>query len=173
MAFEQISGGLNFKIPTKGTKNWAQKLKTLAWQVISGHRHTGSGDGNQIPTGGLENNAVTTAKLAKNIGQHVATTLTPAGTTQDIDFNNGNVQTLDLGAAPGDVTVTLTNPAAGHLYTIWMIQGAVARDVIWPAAVKWPGGQKPILSSTNDAVDKVTLYYDGATYRGDWDTNYS
>lgn len=54
-----------------------------------------------------------------------------------------------------------------------MIQGAVARDVIWPAAVKWPGGQKPILSSTNDAVDKVTLYYDGATYRGDWDTNYS
>lgn len=103
---------------------------------------------------------------------HYTTTLSPSGTTQTINWSNGASQRLDLGSASGDVTVTLSNPIAGVTYRILVVQGATPRDVVWPAAVLWANGQKLLLSSTNDAIDKVELYYDGTNYFGDWDQGY-
>lgn len=173
MAFENITLGLTLSIPTSGTKNWAANIKTGAWNVISQHRHQGSGDGLQMVTGSLGDNIVTTAKLSKNYGYTIASTLTPAGTTQTIDFSNGNVQVLDLDSASGDVTVTLSNPASGSYYTIFIIQAATPRNVIWPVTAKWPGQVAPILSQANNAIDKVYLFWNGTEYRGDWEQNYS
>jgi len=94
----------------------------------------------------------------------LATTLTPAGTTQTINLATGNMQQLNLGSATGDVTLTLTNPVAGGSYAIKIVQGATARLLVWPAAVKWPSGLVMSLSTTNGAIDLVTLFYDGSNY---------
>lgn len=102
-----------------------------------------------------------------------STPFAPDGTTETISFATNAINTLDLGSAPGDVTLTLTNPAAGARYTIFIIQGATARNVIWPASVKFPQGQAPILSSADNAVDKVELIYDGTNYYGDWNVGYA
>lgn len=95
-----------------------------------------------------------------------ASTVTPSGTTQTIDWDDGNGATIDLGSATGDVTLTLSNPVAGRMYTLIVIQGATARNITWPASVVWPAGVDPILSQDEDAVDKFTFYYDGTNYFG-------
>ncbi len=174
MAFETLSLGLTLTLPTSGTRNWGTVMKNTTWTKISGHNHTGGGNGSQLAAGALQDNAVTQAKLAKNRGDYrYSTTLGPVGTTQTVDLNNGQVQKLDLGGASGDVTLTLSNPIDGGRYCIFIQQAAAPLDVIWPANVKWPGGQKPILSQDDNAVDKVELFYDGTNYFGDWDLNYS
>lgn len=100
-------------------------------------------------------------------------TLTPASTAQTVNWATGNIQRLGLGSATGDVTLTLSGAQQGALLLMLIEQGATPRDLIWPAAVKWPQAQKPILSTVNGAVDKVLFYYDGTNYYGDWDLNYS
>lgn len=173
MAFTTLNLGLSLTLPTNGTRNWGSTLFNTTWTKISQHKHTGSGDGAQIPTAGIEDLAVTSAKLAANLGGTQASTLTPSGTTQTINFNTGNIQQLNLGSATGDVTLTLSNPTTGAWYHIWVTQGATARDLIWPAAVKWPQAQKPILSTGNGEVDLVSLYYTGSEYRGLWELDFS
>jgi hypothetical protein len=97
----------------------------------------------------------------------------PSGTTQTIDLDEKTNHTLDLGSASGDVTLTLDNPTAGARYALMIIQGATPRDITWPANVKWPQGQKPLLSKADNAVDKVELLYDGTNYYGDWNVGYA
>lgn len=172
MPFETLALGLTLTLPTSGTRNWSSTLKSTTWTKISQHAHTGSGDGNQISTTGIADYSITTVKLSKNIGYTQAAALTPLGTTQTIDFNLGNIQYLDVGSATGDVTLTLSNPSAGARYLIWVTQGAVARDLIWPASVKWPQTQKPILSTVSGYVDMVELFYTGSVFRGLWELDF-
>lgn len=162
MPFTTLSQGLTIKVPTSGTRNWADTLLTDTWSKISSHTHDGSTTGSAVK------------KLAANFSSsEYSSTLTPTGTTQTINFNNGNYQNLDLSSATGDVTLTLSNPVAGAVYKIWVTQGATPRDLIYPASVKWPQGQKPILSQTNGAVDLIELYYNGTVYRGQWQLDFS
>lgn len=180
MAFTTLNLGLTLTIPTNGTRNWGSVLFNTTWTNISDHDHTGSGKGKKIGTTALENLSITSALLAANLAfkgntsfQQFGTTLTPVGTTQTITFTDGNIQKLNVGSASGDVTVTLSAPVIGSYYKIFIIQGATARDVIWPAAVLWPQAQKPILSTVSGDVDIINLYYDGTNYFGDWNLKYS
>jgi len=174
MAFTTINLGILLTIPTNGTRNWGTTMLNTTWTKISQHRHQGGGDGATIPTAGLSDNSVTTIKLFKNYGYTQATPLVPVGTTQAVDFNLGNVQSLDLSSATGNVTLTLSNPAAGSSYLVWVTQGATFRDLVWPASVKWPQGQAPIMTATGaGTVDLITLFYTGTEYRGQWELNFS
>ncbi len=96
-----------------------------------------------------------------NVG---STTLTTAGTTITVNWATSNTQVIDLQGASGNVTLTINNPQAGQLYRLKIIQGSVARNLIWPAEVKWPAGVAPTITVTNDAIDLVELFYDGAVY---------
>jgi hypothetical protein len=173
MPYTTLNLGLQLTIPTSGTRNWAATLYNTTWTKISNHKHTGSGDGAQLVTSSYTDLSVTSGKLAKNIAFAQATTLTPAGTTQTVNFNDGNNQKITLGSATGNVTVTLSNPQTGGLYKIFLIQGATPRTIIWPATVKWPQGIAAILSAANGAVDIVELYYDGTNYYADWNVGWA
>lgn len=174
MAFTTLNLGLTLTIPTIGTRNWGQTMFQTTWTKISQHAHTGSGDGNPLGSSAISDFAILRDKLAKNIGHYeLATPAVPAGDVQTLDFANGSIQTLDLGSATGDVTLTLSNPVAGTLYRLKVIQGATPRDVIWPATVKWPQGQKLILTQDDNAIDMVTLYWDGTNYFGEWNNAFA
>lgn len=172
MAYQTLALGLTLTIPTNGTKNWGTTLYNTTWTKISQHAHGGSGDGNQLGTSAFLPNSVTGALLAKNIYLTQAAVLTPSGTTQTVDFNNGNIQRLNLGSASGDVTLTFSNPAQGGSYVLFVTQGATARNLTFPVNVKWPQGVAPVLSISNGAIDKITLYYDGTNFFGEWEVDY-
>lgn len=89
----------------------------------------------------------------------------PTGTTQTLDMRATRNHSIDLGSATGNVTLTLDNPIEGVLYTIILIQGATARNVIFPA--HFPGGTSPntlTVTATNNAIDMVQLIYNGTVF---------
>lgn len=88
----------------------------------------------------------------------------PSGTTETIDWNDGNGQTLDLGSASGNVTLTFSNPHAGASYVLKVTQGVTPRTVTWPVAVKWPGGVAPTLTAVNGAKDLCAFFYVASEY---------
>lgn len=104
------------------------------------------------------------ATFTKNIGYTIPSTLTTAGTTITVNWSSGVFQVIDLQGATGDVTLTLSNPLGGANYRLKVIQGSTARNLIWPAAVKWPAGLAPTISVTNDAIDMIYLDWDGTNY---------
>jgi len=59
-------------------------------------------------------------------------------------------------------TVVLDNPPSTGRYgqfVIKIIQDAAAGafTVTWPSSVKWPGGTAPIITTSNGAIDEITL----------------
>lgn len=88
----------------------------------------------------------------------------PSGTTQTIDWDDGNVHLVDLYQATGNVTLTLNNPELGAVYFIVVRQVAegTTRNLIWPASVAWPGGTAPTISTGFNDVDLIRLVYSAA-----------
>lgn len=109
------------------------------------------------------------------IHDEIQATVTPASTSQTIDFDNGNSIIIDLEDATGDVTLTLDNAAAGGVYWIQVLQdsGGAARDLIWPANVTWAGGTAPTITPVNDAQDLIKLVFDGTSFLGEFWQNFS
>jgi microcystin-dependent protein len=61
MATESFTSGLTLTIPTKGTRNWAETLRTFV-AAISGHDHTGSGKGKQLTADAFADDTLTDVK---------------------------------------------------------------------------------------------------------------
>ena len=80
-----------------------------------------------------------------------------------VDWNNGNVQYIQL--ASGANTFTPSNPQDGATYILQIKQpsSGAAGTITWGASVKWPAATAPILSTTNDYIDIVSLIYNGTT----------
>ena len=95
----------------------------------------------------------------------VATSPTISGGTLALNLENSNVFTVSLNAAI--TTLTISNPPAtgrAGSFTLILTADGTARAVTWPAAVKWPGGTAPTLTSTNGKRDVLTfLTTDGGT----------
>lgn len=64
MPYITLSSGLTIKVPTRGTRNWADEMLAQTFTKISSHDHTGSGKGLPIGTNALSNLAVTSGKIA-------------------------------------------------------------------------------------------------------------
>lgn len=177
MAYETLNLGLELTLPTSGTRNWGSTLKSTTWTKISSHDHTGSGQGSQIPTNGIVDDAITSEKLAPNLGltQKADTVVSGLNQSVAIDWDNGMIQVLDCTAATGTLTITMSDPQPGATYRLFFKQPATALVITWPAAVKWPQGQAPIFTASSGAVDSVTLYYSGsdAAYWSDWQVGYA
>jgi hypothetical protein len=92
------------------------------------------------------------------------------GSSKTIDLSTGSSFKLTLNDTT--CTITLSNPQAGGVYVLRLIQDATgSRAITWPAAVKWPGAAAPTLSGASK-IDLVNLYYDGTSYYGSFALNY-
>ena len=102
-----------------------------------------------------------TPKFLNVFGERVAVTST-ASTTVNTQYN---VTELTLSASV--TTLTLSNIQASaivHMWTIVTLGQGTAYSIAWPAAVKWPGGTGPTVTTT---LNKRDIYqfvtYDGGT----------
>lgn len=84
---------------------------------------------------------------------------TGSSTTLTVNWNSGNNQIIDLQDFSGDVTLTLSNPKDGGVYSLLVIQGSTARNIIWPSSVEWAGGSAPTITTTDNKADLIALYY--------------
>lgn len=119
------------------------------------------------------NNITGNVAVTGQINSALPATLVPSGTTQTVNWDNGNAQVIDLGSATGNVTLTLSNPIAGATYLLKVIQGATARQFVYPTSVKWSNGIEPEISTGNDEEDLISLFYDGTNYLAVTSQNFS
>jgi len=114
MAYITLSSGLTLKVPTRGTRNWADEVLNNNFKKISEHDHTGSGKGLPIGTSALSSGAVTLAKMAdlatdRLIGRDTAGTGAPEALTLSgglgftgsggIEIANGGVTLAKIASA--------------------------------------------------------------------------
>ena len=158
------------------TLTGAQTLtnKTLTSPVINSPTGIVKGDvglGNVDNTSDATKNSATATLTNKTIEagvftngytEEVATANT--GTAYTIDLANGSVQILTL---TGNCTFTFPAATAGRSFIMILKQdGTGSRTVTWPAAVKWPAGTAPTITSTASKADKYIFTADGTNWIG-------
>ena len=85
-------------------------------------------------------------------------------TAYTIALTSGTLQILTL---TGNCTFTFPTATAGKSFTLLLKQdGTGSRTVTWPAAVKWPGGTAPTITSTASKTDKYIFTADGTYWVG-------
>ena len=121
---------------------------------------TESAFGNVTTTGTqtLTNKTLTSAKETRTAPTISAGTLT-------LDLSGSSIFDVSLNAAI--TTFTISNPAASgtaHGFVLTFTADGTARAVTWGAAIKWPGGTAPTLTSTNGKKDVIAMFStDGGT----------
>jgi len=66
-----------------------------------------------------------------------------------------------------NVTFIFTAPSNPCNLLLMLVQdGNGSRTITWPITVKWPAGTKPTLTTTGNAVDIITFFWDGTNYHG-------
>lgn len=82
------------------------------------------------------------------------------GAAETIDWRSGNKHKSTL---TGNVTYTFTDPAGPTSLQLFMFQdGTGSRTATWPSGVEWPGGTACTLTTTANAMDIVTLVFNGS-----------
>ncbi|MFH1428396.1 MAG: hypothetical protein ABIH39_01510 [Candidatus Margulisiibacteriota bacterium] len=148
------SGADDYNVVTiEGTTN--QSSNTYLLNL----RRGGTTDGTFVVKGDSGNVGIGTTNPGAKLevtGQYYSTMQTAATT---IDWADGNVQDLTLGATN---TIAWSNMKGGAIYTLYLHQDATgSRTVTWPATAKWPGGVEPVLTTTASALDIFTFTSDG------------
>lgn len=118
--------------------------------------------------------AADSAAVAKFTGQYFSPLVAAGASTAGaltLNWNSGNEQGFTLTES---VTLTLTNPVDGGRYVILIATGAGSFTVTWPAAVLWPSGTAPTITTTASKVDLITLVFSNTTskYYGAFNQNY-
>lgn len=88
MPFITISNGLTLKVPTRGTTDWDTEFLNNFATPISGHQHTGSGDGAQLGGGSIQDDSLDDRKVRLRTNEHLRSR-NNAGTA-DIDIMRTN-----------------------------------------------------------------------------------
>lgn len=112
-----LSSGLTLTIPSTGDENWGPSIKTLCFQKISEHDHTGSGKGLQLGANSLSNGAITLAKMAdiatdRLIGRDTAGTGVPEALTvgTGLSFTGSG----GIGVATSGITLAMLAAAVAN-----------------------------------------------------------
>jgi len=86
------SSTLKLKVPTKGTTNWDEELKTNTFQKITDHDHTGTdGKGSKITTAAITDLNVTDAKLANTLDLSGKSVTLATGEISDSELADNNI----------------------------------------------------------------------------------
>ena len=114
-------------------------------------------DGASAPTERLEIAQTGQATFRNGLNE---TKTAPSISTNTLTLNcaNGNVFSVSLNA--NITTLSFTNiPSSSTAFalTLALTANGTAYTITWPAAVKWPGGTAPTLTSTNGKVDTFIL----------------
>jgi hypothetical protein len=82
--------------------------------------------------------------------------------TLDWSAGSSAIMTFDRNA----VAMTFSNPVAGQVYRLVVIQGDGSDVITWSTVIKWVGGVVPTLTTAAGAIDIITFFYMGTTWYG-------
>lgn len=160
-----IGTGTGFALATiTGTANQITVTNASGTITLSTPQSIGTTSTPQFARLGLGTGADASAALYLSgaILRHAAVDNGNCGAADTINLATGNVQKITLSAAT--CTLTLSNPQAGGIYLLQVVQdGTGGRLVTWPTLL-WEGAGAPTLSIGAADVDLIWLFYDGTSY---------
>lgn len=146
------------QVVAPGTTGNVLTSNGTTWTSVAG----ATGDVTLTGTQTLTNKTIEAGVFTNGYTEEVVTANT--STAYTIDLANGSVQILTL---TGNCTFTFPTATAGKSFTLLLRQdGTGGRTVTWPAAVKWPGGTAPTITSTASRQDKYIFTADGSSWFG-------
>lgn len=86
-----------------------------------------------------------------------------AASDSNISWWEHNKHRIHLDQAATVITFSVPNGPA-DIYLILVQDATGGRTATWPASVLWPGGSPPVLSTAANAVDIVSMIYDGVDF---------
>lgn len=124
-----VGAGSEFLIEITRTRNMLTTVPTESFFQIAGTtQFRWDKDANVLIR------SLDVAGHARSIHQSL---FSPSGTTQTVDFTNGNSATVDLESASGNVTVTVDGMQEGGSYLLKAIQGATERTITITGIDDW------------------------------------
>jgi len=102
-----------------------------------------------------------------NIIYFTEQTITYNSGTTTVDWNSGQKASLTFGS--GNITtLAFTNPPGPCNLTLKIIQDVTGNRTIttWDSDIKWAEGTIPTLSTSGNAIDLLSFYFDGTSYYG-------
>lgn len=118
-----------------------------------------------VSSGNVTANTVTINTRLDLVGDYKENVVTAnTGTAYTISLAGGTVQFLTL---TGNCTFTFPTATTGQSFMMLLRQdGTGGRTVTWPAAVRWPSGTAPTITSTANRMDKFVFTADGTNWYG-------
>lgn len=102
----------------------------------------------------------------------ITATATVAAGATTLDCSTADIFTVTL-VTSTPTAITLSNARAGT-YLVRLVQPAGgSATATWSTSITWSGGAAPVLTTTANYSDIVTLIYDGTTWRGTVTYNFS
>jgi len=93
----------------------------------------------------------------ENLLLRVKTTWDFVNTTENVDWNNGAFQYLEINS---DVDIKFFNGKPGHKYVLKILIHSGYKVLSWDSSIRWPSGVAPL----SGAVDEDTISYYGFIY---------
>jgi len=81
----------------------------------------------------------------------------------DLNWNDGNVHTISL---TDNATGNLIHAFNGASYVLTVTQGTSGNNLNFVQAIKWPGGETYVPTTTQGSVDVLNFIYANSTYYG-------
>lgn len=123
----------------------------------------------EVSLAGQVDNAVFNFPTFKGYQETIYTSGTTTGTITP-DVQNGNVQAITL---TGSITLNaFNNPVSGQSLSLIVKQPSSGGPYTLTSSMKFAGGTKT-LSTTADAIDVISIVYDGTDYFASLSTNFS
>jgi len=124
-----------------------------------------------------QDNIVQKPELMDYAITHTTPTISSGAITFDLAVSNS----FDVSLTENITAITISNPPAtsnrGSVTIVFVQDGTGSRTVAgWPAAVKWPGGTAPTITTTlTTGTDMITLttHDAGTTWLGNFSQDYS
>ncbi len=152
------TGNLTGDVTTSNTM--ATTIAKIAGVTVG----TPTGNTNVVFSSGPSITAATLAGITLSTGvieEHIYSNGN-SGTSAAINLDNGNLQSITI---TGAVTITQTTPTHPGKYTLIVTQDGTGH-VYSLSGVKFPGGTPPSYSSAANAVDVISIIYNGTNYYG-------
>lgn len=160
--------GIKAKDSYRGILNLAGSNQVLDSTL----RTVTDGMGNASPLD-LSNNAVR-VNGDSTVRRLIDVTNTPAVAAGAVTVNCSLGLMHNITLVTGTPTaITLTNPAVGSYILILKQSAGGSALATFATTIIWSGGIAPVLTTTANAVDIITLIYDGTTWRGAFTPNFA
>ncbi len=146
-------------LTSTGTINFTGATISNAGTITTADINGGTVDG--VTIGGSVAGAVTGTTMKATSLRETSNNVTQSTGTLTLDCATGNA--FSFTPTQNITTLTITNvPASGDAYSMVLKIGGSSYTIAWGAAVKWAGGQAPVLSTSNHDVI-VLMTVDGGT----------